>query len=468
MLRVENFLETLKSRSDAFFERKTPRGLFIDRKDRLLVQLTPELQQFAELDQKLVEAARHIKVLSSLGWPARCFEEFMQGWRRGTPSLPVVQYPVADLSDRRKALQDIIAATDKQHPIGQYIVQTAASYILAARMLESVGTPDFRVLSEILYGKPTDRLGSFSNLTLAEEFIAITSDFAAASLNWTEAAPVFTPEATQAELKAKAGQFFAPHEIEIIIDPVLASKAAAGAERMRIRGMTSFTQAEIDQLLEHELYVHSATMLNGRAQPYLKSLGLGAPRTTGTQEGLATFAEMITATMDLSRLRRIALRIKAIHCALEGGDFIDLFKFFLDAGQSEKESFQSAARIFRGGDVRGRHVFTKDVVYLKGLLSVHTFLRKATEKRKLDYPQSLFIGRLTLGDVISLEEFIRSGFIAPPRLKPRWVANREGLAAYLSYSAFTHHLNLHEIRLCDFADSPLTEDLAGALVSGVA
>jgi uncharacterized protein (TIGR02421 family) len=191
-------------------------------------------------------------------------------------------------------------------------------------------------------------------------------------------------------------------------------------------------------------------MLSGRGQPYLKSLGLGAPRTTGTQEGLATFAELITATMDLSRLRRIALRIKGIHLACEGGDFIDVFRFFLEAGQSETESFQSTARIFRGGDVRGRHVFTKDVVYLKGLVSVHTFLRKAIEMRKIDFPRYLFIGRVALGDIASLEPLIGTGFIATPRYMPRWVANREGLAAYLSYSVFSHGLNLAGVKLSDF------------------
>ena len=109
--------------------------------------------------------------------------------------------------------------------------------------------------------------------------------------------------------------------------------------------------------------------------------------------------------------------------------------------------------------MRGRFVFTKDVVYLKGLLSVHTFLRKAIEQRKINFPQLLFLGRVTLGDIIALEQFVTTGFIAVPQLLPRWVANRQGLAAYLSYSAFTHHLNVAEIHLADFIDASLTEDL---------
>jgi hypothetical protein len=92
-------------------------------------------------------------------------------------------------------------------------------------------------------------------------------------------------------------------------------------------------------------------------------------------------------------------------------------------------------------------------------LAVHTFLRKAIEQRKINYPRYLFIGRLTLGDILALEDFMVSGFITMPRFQPRWVANREGLAAYLSYSAFTHHLNIAEINLNDFSDRPLAPDL---------
>lgn len=418
-----------------------------------------DLAHYAALDQKLVEAARHIKVLSALGWPAHVFDEFMASWTSGNPKLPVVDLPKVDLKDRRRALAQLMIQADPGHPLGRYVIQTAASYVIAARMLESCGKREFRQFSEMLYGSPQDKLGRLSNLALADDFIKITDDFAAAVESADAADAVcIRPEAVAQELKEKADAFFVNHKVNVVIDKDLASKAAAGAERVRIRGMTSFSRPEIDQLLEHEVFVHSATMLNGRAQPQLKSLGLGSPRTTCAQEGLATFAELITTTMDLSRLRRIALRIKAIDVALNGGTFIDVFRFFLGAGQSEKESFQSAARIFRGGDVKGSHVFTKDVVYLKGLFAVHTFLSKAIEMRKLEYPQYLFIGRLTLGDVITLEPFIHQGYVAKAPYLPKWVANREGLAAYLSYSVFTRHLNLSDIKLADFLDDALPAD----------
>lgn len=441
-----------------------------------------ELKRLLEQDAKLVLAARNIKVLSSLGWPTRMAEDFLAAWRAGNPKLPEVQLKKSDLKDECAALARIASQCDVAHPIGRFLNQTANSYIAAARMLEAVGTQAFTELSIALYGSPTEHLGKLTSLTMAEDFIQITSDFADAV--GSEGVDVLAPELVAYELKKEADEFFSAHDVQVVVDPTLTAKAAAGAEKVRLRGQTLFSKADVDQLLQHELFVHSATMLNGRAQPWLKSLGLSSPRTTVTQEGLATFAELITATMDLTRLRRIALRIKGVHMALTGADFIEVFKFFLSSGQSEQESFQSAARVFRGGDVRGRHVFTKDVVYLKGLFSVHTFLRKAIELRKIDYPKWLFVGRLALGDVLLLEPFMDRrtseelekvdqvvahgaaeteaalealpkingipALVRPPLYMPRWVAHRERLAAYLSYALFANRLRLSDIKLEDF------------------
>ena len=80
----------------------------------------------------------------------------------------------------------------------------------------------------------------------------------------------------------------------------------------------------------------------------LPSLALSSPRITATQEGLATFAEQITGSIDIERMKRISLRIEAVAMALDGADFIEVFRYFLDAGQSRSDSFTSAQRVFRG------------------------------------------------------------------------------------------------------------------------
>lgn len=412
-----------------------------------------ELERLARLDDRLVLAAKEIKILSRLTWPDGVRRGFMAGWEARRPELPEVPPPLFDHEDNRHELESIAAACDPAHPVGRYIARTARSYATAARMLESAGSPAFTELSAQLYGLPGHPMGSsgVDNLRAADHFLRAADGLESGYLVAREEY-CLTPQHVAGILEREIREFFGDHKVELEIDPNLPSRAAAGARRVRIRGATCFSDLDIGQLLQHEIFVHTATMLNGREQPWLKSLGLGAPRTTLTQEGLATLAELITATMDLSRLRRIALRIQAVHRALEGADFIEIFRFFLEEGQNEDESYHSAMRVFRGGDVRGRIAFTKDVVYLQGLVVTHTFLRKAIQEDRPEFAGYLCSGRLTPGDVIALEPFFRSGFIAPPVHEPRWVKNRRCLAATLLYSVFANSISLGAIRLADFAD----------------
>src|SRR5262245_5252629 len=347
----------------------------------------PSLRRLVELDHRLVEAAKSIKILSNLNWPARARDEFLRGFEAGRPQPPRVEYPRFDFADNLRELRAVIEACDRSHPIGDYIAGTAESYVTAARMLESIGTEAFTELSASLYGRPAEGFGipGLTNLDAADRFVRASDDLAIASRREDEDFCVL-PQTVADRVRDAIAPFFTDRPLEVVVDPDLASRAAAGARRLRIRGATCFHPADIPQLLQHEVYVHSATMRNGREQPHLTSLGLGAPRTSATQEGLATFAELITTVMDLSRLRRIGLRIQGIQKALDGADFVEVFRFFLEAGQGPEDGFQSARRVFRGGDTRGRIVFTRDAVYVKGLVFTHTFLRKPLQSGRSDYP----------------------------------------------------------------------------------
>ena len=81
-------------------------------------------------------------------------------------------------------------------------------------------------------------------------------------------------------------------------------------------------------------------------------------------------------------MKRISLRIEAVAMALDGADFIEVFRYFLDAGQTPEDSFASAQRVFRGVPTTGGAAFTKDTVYLRGLVGVHTFFRWALRQQQ--------------------------------------------------------------------------------------
>ena len=195
--------------------------------------------------------------------------------------------------------------------------------------------------------------------------------------------------------------------------------------------------------------MHSLSALNGREQPHFKSLARTSPRVTATQEGLATFAELITGAIDIERMKRISLRIVAIDMAMRGADFVEVFRFFLDAGQTEPDSFASAQRVFRGAPVTGGAAFTKDTVYLHGLLGVHTFFRWCLRHQRLRLTRMLFAGKLTLQDVIALEPMFDAGVIAPPLYVPPWIQRANGLAGMLAFSLFANRIRLDQVDVDD-------------------
>ncbi|HFE47307.1 MAG TPA: DUF1704 domain-containing protein, partial [Nannocystis exedens] len=253
--------------------------------------MAPSLAHFADIDQRLLKAARRIKILSTLAWPPNSVDLFLESWHRGDPQLPTVDLRRPDTANTQALLQSIIDDCDEQHPVGRFLARTARSYRIAAAMLAEIGRASFTRHSLELYGGPTDRVGptQVSNREVAESFLSLSRDLIAASYI-PDDAYVLTPNHVADSLRSRIAEVFVDHPIAVVIDAGMASKAAAGARRVRIRAATGFSQNDLDQLLEHEIFVHSATSRNGREQPLLRSLGLGSPRTTSTQEGLATFA----------------------------------------------------------------------------------------------------------------------------------------------------------------------------------
>jgi len=412
---------------------------------------SPEmLTRFTELDRRLVAAVKGIKLLAAVSWPASVQSRFLENWHAGRAQLPAVEYPRSDFTRARAELEAVCAQADVQHPLGDYLQRTARSWRIATDLLDALGTPALTEHSIRLFGRPGDRLpgGSVSNLDAARHFIELADELGHEIVS-SEADYCIPPDVLRDELQAQISAFFTHDNVRVEVDPNLIAKAAAGTTRIRLRSMTSFSEYDKHQLLEHEAFVHTLTALNGRAQPNLASLATNSPRITATQEGLATFAELMSGSIDIGRMKRISLRIVAIDKALHGADFIEVFKFFLDAGQTDADSFTSAMRVFRGAPVGGGAAFTKDAVYLHGLLSVHTFFRWALKNRKLRLCRYLFAGKMTLHDVLALEPYFDSGYIAAPVYLPPWVQRANGMAGTLAFSLFANRIRLDKVEAED-------------------
>lgn len=404
------------------------------------------LARVKELDERLTGVVDSIKVLSALGWPRAAEEAFLRSYRAGAPELPQVALAPRDHTKEIQALEELQEDCDREHPLDNLVFKTARSYESAARMLGAIGTPDFTRFSIELYGKPDDvyRNQDFTALDAADYFLERTEELSGGHIVPPTIASI-PAEEFAVRLQKAVDEFFTDDKVEVVLDADLPSKAIAGSKRIRLRAGASFSDLDLDQLLFHEAHVHAATMLNGRRQPNLKLLSLGAPRTTRTQEGIAVLAELLTLSLDVSRLRRLALRVKAIAGVLDGADFIQTFHMFLEAGQSEEESYQSSVRCFRGGDVRGGVPFTKDSVYLKGMLEVYAFLMTCVHENRPEFASALFAGRLTLGDVVELAPYSETGFIAPARYVPHWARDLRTLTSAFAFNAFLTRADLTHV-----------------------
>jgi len=412
-----------------------------------MAEVVPGTAHHAALDARMVRAVRGIRLLTLVSWPQEVHQQFLAQWARGgAPTLPQVVYPKHDFSEARAELDAIIQAADPAHPLGIYIAESARSWSIAAELLESLGTPAVTAHSVRLFGRPDTPLPGNGPTTreAARHFIVIANELDRELLAPSEQIAI-SATALRLQLQADLDDFFDRRVIEVVLDPELLAKAAAGAERIRLRTGASYSDYDRHQLLQHEAFVHSLTALNGREQPVLPSLALASPRTTATQEGLATFAEQITGSIDIERMKRVSLRIEAVAMALDGADFIEVFRYFLGGGQNEIESFSSAQRVFRGVPLTGGSAFTKDTVYLRGLIGVHTFFRRALRQRKLRLCRLLFAGKMTLSDVQRFEPLFEAGVIVPPRWLPQWLSRANGLAGMLAFSLFANRIRLDQI-----------------------
>ena len=406
---------------------------------------TDAIAHHAALDARMARAARGIRLLSLVSWPASEQQGFLASLEGNNPVLPAFQYPKHDFSDARREFEAVAAAADPTHPLGIYLVESAHSWGLAAELLEHLGTPRVTDLSVALFGKPEHVLpGGATTREAANHFIAIANELDRELLAPSEQVAI-SARSLAMQLQASLDDYFDARVITVELDPDLIAKAAAGPNRIRLRAGAAFSDYDRHQLLQHEAFVHSLTALNGQQQTVLHSLSLSSPRTTATQEGLAVFAEQITGSIDIERMKRVSLRIEAVAMALEGADFLQVFRYFEDAGQDRVESFTSAQRVFRGVPTTGGSAFTKDTVYLRGLIGVHTFFRWALKHRKLRLCRMLFAGKMTLADVQRFEPLFDSGHLAPPRWLPEWVARANGLAGMLAFSLFANRIRLEQI-----------------------
>jgi len=383
-------------------------------------------------------ASRKIRILRSVTWPLEVRTAFFQ---KKAQVLPVVEYEPFDLESVSKCISQAQAML-KKTVYDIWLNSKAEDLKLSARLISSRGTKDFFNISNQLYGLPTGKLrdGATTPLDLVVQFQSILDSFQNNPVS-SISQKTISAEVVAKHFREAVGFTFGSKAPKVTVVDNLSAKATAVSREIKIRKKGRFTYKNIRQLINHEALVHVATTLNGRSQHQMKILGANYGAVTKTQEGLAVFSEFITGSMDIERMRRLADRVIAVQMAIDGADFIDVYRFFLEKTQRKYQAFEQARRVFRGGVLSGGAPFTKDIVYLDGLIRVHNFFRSAVEKSRDDALRLVFAGKIDLDDIPVLLKMKQDGLIKDPKYIPPWADDLNYLICYFAFSVFIDNIN---------------------------
>ena len=393
-----------------------------------------DLKRIKDNSSKLFEISKQIKILRYLAWDKSVRTTFLNS---KSQTIPKVEYPKFDSSELRASLKKL-KSLNGDTPYDKWLEDKMNDILSSIDLLQSSGTKQFLKKSEQIYGSPNFVLrdGKTSTLQLAKKFEALIDSHLEHFSESLQVNPIPVANVKK-NIEERIQPIFGSKSPKIIIEDQLSARATASSKRIRLRRGASFTNKDVDQLINHEAFIHVATTLNGRQQTNVKILGAKTGSITKTQEGLAVFSEFITGCIDVNRMYRISDRVIAIQMAIDGADFIEVYRFFLKRdGKTRTQAFEDARRVFRGGVLSGGAPFTKDIVYLDGLIRVHNFFRSAILRGKKNAIEILFSGKADLEDVPILLKMKKDGLIEDPIFLPEWVTDMNYLVSYFVFSNF--------------------------------
>lgn len=415
-----------------------------------------ELLIIQELSKRIVDAQRKIRILDSIKWDDRIKQDFFKNKAKKLPDVDKTYYegrPLPfDVKDKQEEFRLILR--DAQNQLGQYTTLTrlirrqCEEYRRAIQMLDARGTPEFSEIAMELYGSPDDVFyaGGPRMSQMGTLLFDVLTDL---NVQLQSEADVkrHTPQQAQEILQARLGHFFDKHPGRVTVDVSddMIADASAGADNIKLSQNATFSDRDLRYLEVHEGWVHVGTTLNGAMQPYCYFLSKGSPSSSVIQEGLAVITEVVTFSSYPGRLLKITNRVIALEKVRQGADFLDIYRYFLECGLSEDDSYYQTVRIFRGSTPTGGP-FTKDLSYAKGFVLIYNYIRFAISQRHVDYIPLLFTGKVVLDDLPLLGELQERGLLTPPVYLPPPFRDLAALSAWMSFSLYLNQFDLREIQ----------------------
>lgn len=413
------------------------------------------LQRLRSLSEQLLQLQGPIRILDAIKWPAQAEADFLASDGDALPAIDRDYYQRLGLPfapdklshDFRELADAVTRQLGSDDALGRILLATIDQYQSVISLLNSRGTAEFGHYSRTLYGSPRDSItgDNQSLLDLGEKLCRVFSLPAAARLNHHYPKNISATEAV-GQLQAKMNQYFGDGRVRVELSDDIVSDAAAGGDRIKINRRASFSELDIKVLEVHEGWVHIGTTLNGRKQPWATWLSVGSPRITAIQEGMAVLMETLTFSSFPDRARRVSDRVLAVDMAERGADFVEVYRYFRERGDSEHDSYRVTQRVFRGGTLTGGSIFTKDISYVKGFVENVGFIRSAIEAGIPEMIPMLYLGKVTLDDIPVLYERYLDGMIAAPEYLPSMFRDVNGLYVWFGFSSNIASLDNDRIR----------------------
>ena len=427
-----------------------------------------ELSRLKEAASIIRNGEKSVRVLRSVSWGPDIAHRFLAGGER---VLPEVSYAPLDAAPVHECMQQARRLLEGSGVVHDWLRRIANVIDTAAEMLACVGTKDFHRHSVELYGSPQTRLldCDLRPLDLANSLDEVLSNFSNPELTLDDTTKTLTADQISGRMSSIFSRHFGSQAPSVEVIDTLSARALAGANRVKLRRGSTFSDRDLAQLVQHEAFVHIGTSLNGKAQPHFGILAAGHAGTTRTQEGLAVFAELVSGAMDPSRMLRLADRVRAVQMSMDGANFFELYRFFLERGKGDRiEAFENTRRVVRGGLLTGGAPFTKDSVYLEGLIRVHNFLRIAGQEARIDCIRLLFCGKLDIEDLPAIATLAAEGLCSFPTFLPPWARDLRFLISYIAYSSFLNRMNLERVRMHyqDLLQNLPTVSVSGTVLRG--
>ncbi|WP_373494598.1 flavohemoglobin expression-modulating QEGLA motif protein [Aquiflexum sp.] len=329
--------------------------------------------------------------------PVNSTEEWKIFKKNKFSKLPNFTYRLISLDpeiEKRKLFN--IRLENLDHPTLAYLLRDKRMELEKQLiMLEERGSKRFLHLSRSIYGE-VDRSVRNSAISLLNNGFENEQEE-----NQTVDAATF---AHYAELELdKYRSYFPDLTLKVKIKDNVNSLIVSGPE-LSIGKNLCISASRMDALIQHEVGTHLLTYCNGHLQP----LGLMYSGFAGyeqTQEGLAVLSEYLVGGLDINRLKVLAARVMAVDSLINGADFIETFNLLLkEYGFSSKTAFIISMRVHRGGG------YTKDSIYLKGLIQVLDFIHQGGEL------SLLFGGKFALEHLPLIEELAHVRILKKPML----------------------------------------------------